>query len=238
VLVIVTISGAEKAGAFARIVSFFGRKGYGLRGHQIVEAGAGSKNLVLKLEVERANKEELSVDVKHIDPGYAVVSVAFEGTDATSTDEAPEPAHPESETVREMSRRFPDITELVRAYGDSLDPKERDRQLFEAGKKVGGVHYSKEWSFGTPLKMPLALRRALVPALENFGKVYATDTNVAMPESPFCPGEPGTCRCEFLAGFMQGFLDAGPLTKETQVQRVTCKAEGGTSCAYTVAYDA
>jgi hypothetical protein len=36
---------------------------------------------------------------------------------------------------------------------------------------------------------------------------------------------------------MQGFLDAGPLSMNSQVQQAACRARGQTHCAYTVAYE-
>jgi hypothetical protein len=84
--------------------------------------------------------------------------------------------------------------------------------------------------------MPAALRRALVPALEKFGKVAATDTQIELPQSPFCGN--GEINCgEFVTGFMQGFLDAGPLSMNTQVRKASCRATGDTHCTYHVAYD-
>src|SRR5262252_6231397 len=98
VLATITISGADKAGALARIVSFFGRKGYGLRGHQILDATSGSKLLVIKLDVPRADSEELANDVKHVDPAFNAVEIAFEGAEdrAEST-----PKASQSEVIKE-----------------------------------------------------------------------------------------------------------------------------------------
>ena len=84
--------------------------------------------------------------------------------------------------------------------------------------------------------MPVALRRTLVPALETLGKVDASDTDVTLSDSPFC-GTGKTACCEFLTGFMQGFLDAGPLTQNTRVHKAECKAKGGPRCTYTFGYD-
>jgi hypothetical protein len=75
----------------------------------------------------------------------------------------------------------------------------------------------------------------LVPALEKVCKVEATDTQIALPDSPFC-GTELNC-CVFVTGFMQGFLDAGPRSLYTKVQQATCRSKGHTHCAYTVAYD-
>jgi len=124
----------------------------------------------------------------------------------------------------------------VRAYGGAFDLKARGEALFEAGKKIGAFNYRKEWSFGNPLRMPAALRRALVPALEKFARVEATDSQIVLPESPFCGAGGEINCCDFVAGFMQGFLDAGPLSMHTQVEQAACRARGQSHCAYTVAY--
>jgi predicted hydrocarbon binding protein len=108
--------------------------------------------------------------------------------------------------------------------------------LVEAGRKIGAYQYEKEWSFGSPLKMPVALRRTLVPALETLGNVDASDTEVSLSDSPFCSSGKIAC-CEFLTGFMQGFLDAGPLTQSTRVQKTACIAKGASRCTYTFSYD-
>jgi predicted hydrocarbon binding protein len=79
------------------------------------------------------------------------------------------------------------------------------------------------------------LRRTLVPALEALGKVEASDTEIHLPDSPFCAGK-SSC-CAFLGGFMQGFLDAGPLTANTRVENASCKARGQGRCSFKVQYD-
>lgn len=220
---IVTVSGADKSGSLARILNLLTRKGYGPKGHQITEQTPGVKLLAITLEGKH-EKERLSEELKSLNPEYGVVDVAFEGARAGSA------------LLKEMAGQFPDIVALVRAYADSFGANARDQELLEAGKKIGAFHYAKEWSFGSPLKMPVALRRSLVPALEKFGGVEATDTNITLLENPFCGA--GVLCCEFLTGFMQGFLDAGPLTGGTRVQKTACRSKGASSCIYTVDYAA
>jgi hypothetical protein len=163
----------------------------------------------------------LAAEIKSLSPDFSIVSV--EGAQSAPS-------------IKEIAAQFPDIASLVQAYGESFAPETRDRELIEAGKKIGAFQYEKEWSFGSPLKMPVALRRTLIPALEPFGKVDATDTEVTLPESPFCSKGKIAC-CEFLTGFMQGFLDAGPLTQNTRVQKAACRAKGDSQCGYTFIYD-
>jgi hypothetical protein len=233
---VITISGADKAGSLARILGFLAHKGYSPKGQQVTELPSGSRLLKIRLGLAQIDKDLLSAELTALNSDYRVISVAFEGADAADKT-AKTPAQSAAALIKEMAGQFPHILALVRAYGGAFDLSARSPALFEAGKKLGGFHYRKEWSFGSPLRMPAALRRALVPALEKFGKVDATDTQIALPDSPFCAGG-GEINCgEFVTGFMQGFLDAGPLSMNTQIQKAACRASGDTHCIYTVAYD-
>ena len=221
-MITITISGAEKSGALARIAAFLVRKGYPLKGQQIAESASGAKLVKISLGVSHLDKSRLAAEIKSLSPDFRLVSVEGAQTAAPS--------------IKDMADRFPDIASLVRAYGESFGSESRDRELLEAGKKIGAFQYEKEWSFGSPLKMPVALRRTLVPALETLGKVDASDTDVALSDSPFCSTGKSAC-CEFLTGFMQGFLDAGPLTQNTRVHKAECRAKGNPRCTYTFTYD-
>ena len=222
-MVTITISGADKSGALARISALLVRNGYPLRGQQVVDSVSGAKLVKINIDVNQLDGAKLAAEIKSLSPEYVVV-----GVDRVQSGPAP--------SVKDIAAKFPDIAPLVRAYGESLGADAREDELFEAGKKIGAFHYEKEWSFGSPLKMPTALRRALVPALEGMTRVEATDTEVRFPDSPFCAGT-AAC-CGFLGGFMQGFLDAGPLTAgATRVERTSCKAKGGAECAFKIEYD-
>jgi hypothetical protein len=86
----------------------------------------------------------------------------------------------------------------------------RNQALFEAGKKTGAFVYTRDWSLGHPLKMPYALRRALVPALDKMCKIEATDSEVTLLDARFCATGALIHCCEFVSGFIQGFLGASP----------------------------
>src|SRR5207245_7136560 len=137
------------------------RKGYALKGQQVVGPASGAKVVKVSLEVSRLDRAKLAAELRSLSPDFRVLSV-----------EGPQAAAP---SIKDMADRFPDIASLVRAYGESFGSESRDRELLEAGKKIGAFQYEKEWSFGSPLKMPVVLRRTLVPALETLGKVDASD---------------------------------------------------------------
>lgn len=233
---VITISGADKAGSLAGLVVFLTRKGYIVKGQKLSELPSGARLLKIRLGLAQVDKEKLAAEIKALDPQYNVLSVTFDGDGAAEKAKAQTPAQAASALIKEMASQFPDIVALVRAYGGAFDLKARGEALFEAGKKIGAFNYRKEWSFGNPLRMPAALRRALVPALEKFARVEATDSQIVLPESPFCGAGGEINCCDFVAGFMQGFLDAGPLSMHTQVEQAACRARGQSHCAYTVAY--
>jgi len=234
---VITISGADKAGSLAGLVVFLTRKGYVVKGQKLSELPSGARLLKIRLDLAQLDKEKLAAEIKALDPQYNVLSVAFDGGAAEKA-KAQTPAQSASALIKEMASQFPDIVALVRAYGGAFDLKARGEALFDAGKKIGGFNYRKEWSFGNPLKMPAALRRALVPALEKFARVEATDIQIVLHDSPFCGTDGQINCCDFVTGFMQGFLDAGPLSMRTQVEQAACRARGQSHCAYTVAYEA
>jgi predicted hydrocarbon binding protein len=221
-MVTVTIGGADKSGALARISAFLVRKGYPVKGQQVAESGAGPKHVKISIDVSHIDRVKLAAEIKGLSPEYSVVGV--EGVQSAA---AP--------SIKEIATKFPDIAPLVQAYGESFGADVREEELFEAGRKIGAFHYEKEWSFGSPLKMPTALKRTLIPALEALTKVEATDADVSFTDSPFCSG--AVACCGFLHGFMQGFLDAGPLTANTRIQRTSCRAKGGERCSFKVEYD-
>ena len=234
---VITISGADKAGALAGLVVFLTRKGYTVKGQKVSELPSGARLLKIRLGLAQVDKEKLAAEIKALDPQLSVISVAFGGEGAAGKTAGETPTQSAAALIKEMASQFPDIVALVRAYGGAFGLDGRAQALFEAGKKIGAFNYRKEWSFGNPLRMPAALRRALVPALEKFGTVQATDTQIVLPRNPFCGASGDINCCDFITGFMQGFLDAGPLSMHTQIHKQGCRANGGTHCVYSVAYE-
>lgn len=231
---VITISGADKAGSLARILTFLAHKGYGVKGQQITELPSGARLLKFRVSLAQVDKERLGAEIKALNPEYEVVNVAFEGAGAGKRAKTPEESA--AELIKEMASKFPDVVPLVRAYAGAFDAAARGRALTEAGAKLGRYHYKKDWSFGSPLRMPAALHRALVPALQKCAAVEATDTQVALPDSPFRGGADQLSCCDFVTGFMQGFLDAGPQSGNTRVVKTACKSSGASHCVYSVTY--
>src|SRR5262245_58885144 len=221
-MVTITIGGADKSGALARISALLVRQGYALKGQQLMDSSSGAKLVRVVIDAPQLDRAKLAAELRTLGPEFSLL-----GMDSGPSGPAP--------SLKEIAAKYPDVVALVQAYGASFGSDAREQELFEAGKKIGAFQYEKEWSFGSPLRMPVALRRTLVPALEAITKVEATDTDVGFPDSPLCKGE--IACCGFFGGFMQGFLDAGPLTANTRVEKASCKAEGGARCSFKLKYD-
>src|SRR5215467_9428625 len=212
-MVTITIGGAEKSGALARVSALLLRNGYLLKGQQLIDGPSGAKLVKIMIDAPQVDRAKLASELRSLGSEFTLVGMEGASSGAPS--------------LKDIAAKFPDVAPLVQAYGEAFAGDARESELFEAGKKIGAFQYEKEWSFGTPLKMPLALRRTLVPALEAMSKVDATDTEVRFPDNPLCK----VACCGFLGGFMQGFLDAGPMTANTKVEKVSCKAEGDAHCS-------
>jgi predicted hydrocarbon binding protein len=159
-----------------------------------------------------------------------------------------EDAAPPAETVRaavenlearlqaafvEAVDAFPKIVAPVQKFANSLEGAGRREAMFRLGQRMGRLEYKKNFSLGSPLRLESALRRMLVPALRPFAKATAADSTLSVPDCPFCinlhASEP--C-CNFLGGFLQGFLDANPGTPGLRVKEVLCKACGDAECSF------
>src|SRR5437762_2361230 len=121
-MVTITISGAEKSGALARIAAFLVRKGYPLKGQQITESASGAKLVKVTLDISHLDKAKFAAEMKSLSPDFRVVAV--------------EGAQSAAPSIKDIAERFPDIASLVRAYGESFGSESRDRELAEAGKKI------------------------------------------------------------------------------------------------------
>ncbi len=133
----------------------------------------------------------------------------------------------------EVIDAFPQIVGPVQKFANSLEGASRKEAVFRLGQRAGRREYKRNFSLGSPLKLELALRRMLTPAVRPFAKAVAGDSALSLPDCPFCinlhAAEP--C-CDFLGGFLQGFLDANPGTPGMRVKEVRCKACGDAECSF------
>lgn len=216
---VLTIGGTDKTGAPARVLTFLFRRGYELKDYRITKSASGSTQLKIKLDSAQFDHARLVADIRSLDPAYTVIEA---------------PAQLAGDPVKALATQFPDIAALVQAYAASVPQERRDAALFEAGKKTGAFIYQRDWSLGHPLKMPQALRRALAPALERMCKLETGEAEVTLLDVRFCGTGSLIHCCEFVSGFMQGFLAASPATEGAKVQKAGCAATGALHCRYAI----
>lgn len=212
----ITIGGTDQSGASAQILTYLARKGYHPRDYRIAKTGSGSA-VKFKLDLAQLDHAQLAADIRSLNPAYTVT-------------EGPVLSGPE--LLKALASRFPDVAALVHAYASTLPIDQRPEQLFEAGRKIGAHVYTRDWSLGAPLRMPQALRRALFPALERMCRIEASDGEIALLDPRFSSTGGLIHCCEFVSGFMQGFLGANPATRTATVQRAGCAANGAQHCRF------
>lgn len=236
----VTVSFQNKSGTLAWMTLGLIRKGYKLKGQQILKDKIDNKKMRFRLESasisvnHQALAKRLTEDIQSINPDVNVEKIDDIEWDTTSSSNFASKS--EQDVLEEILKVFPDISTLVRKYGRTLMPV--SNALFGLGEKVGHIIYNKDWSLGSPMKMPTTLSRALIPAIEQFS-IANLDHNglydsVSLIDSPFCLNEL-TC-CRFVSGFMQGFLSAGPYTQGTSIEEVACKSAGAKQCTFLIKY--
>lgn len=135
--------------------------------------------------------------------------------------------------LAEIVDAFPQIVDPVQRFAAAFEGAARREASFRLGQRMGRREYKRSFALGSPLKLELALRRMVVPALRPFAKAEVQEATVRVPNCPFCinlrAAEP--C-CDFLGGFLQGFLDAHPGTPGLRVREVQCKACGQAECSF------
>ncbi len=194
-------------------------------------------DLTLTLDGSEAAAERMRAGLEALDGVLKVGNPSWPAVPAAAT--AGRPVGAADLEVRlqaalaEIVDAFPQIVDPVQRFAASLEGAGRREASFRLGQRMGRREYKRSFALGSPLKLDLALRRMVVAALRPFARAEAQDTTVRVANCPFCinlrAAEP--C-CDFLGGFLQGFLDAHPGTPGLRVREVQCKACGHAECSF------
>ena len=225
---IVTILVKESAGVLSAVVLNLGPKGYRLDSHKKMTAEPGLERIRLFLRCPNANLHQVEKDLRSLEHDITIEKIELEGTPAAVDDGV----RAEKEVLGDIARAFPDVAHIVRRYGRTLSAERRSRNLFDLGSKTGRAIYKRDFALGSPLKMPAAWRRVIVPALRNFGETKADDESVTLLNCPFCTSGDAVSCCEFVTGFVRGLLDAGPHTQGRRVHEAACRSKGSQGCTF------
>lgn len=217
----------RQPGLLAQIVSAVLREGCKLINQNVVATtDAELQRFTLTLEIP----ESAAGSVAQVLRGFGELVPEQRGSART----AAAPAEASLETVfAELVDSYPAIGGRVQRLALSLPAAERAAALSALGERLGRREYLANYSLGSPLKLEAALRRMVAPALRRMAKIEVDGFAVRLPDCPFCTGLRGTePSCDFLTGFLKGFLDAAPATAGTAVRETHCHAAGDRVCEF------
>lgn len=141
----------------------------------------------------------------------------------------------EKEVLATIGAQYPNIVDVVNQYADSLTDGKRATALHELGRKVGGGIYQRDYALGSPLKKSVAINRELVPALKGFAKVKANENMITLIRCPFCGSSNSShSSCDFVVGYIEGFLTANPAIGKASVEETSCGAGGDNTCEFNI----
>ena len=141
----------------------------------------------------------------------------------------------EKSVLSAIGAYYPKIADIVSQYEDSLPIERRVTALQELGRKVGGGIYQRDYSLGSPLKMPTTITRELVPALKGLSKVKAKNNVIYLIKCPFCKSSDHThSGCHFIVGYIEGFLASNHAIDVVQVEETNCGAGSTNICEFTI----
>lgn len=134
-----------------------------------------------------------------------------------------------------IGEQYPKIVPIVKAYSASLDDASRKDRLRELGYKVGAGIYQRDFALGSPLKLPKTLSRELRPALKKFCDVENDEQSIVLMGCPFCASDDAEAACcEFVSGYISGFLSSNPAVGDCQAIESRCGSGGTKDCTFRI----
>ncbi|MCH1782389.1 MULTISPECIES: hypothetical protein [Psychrobacter] len=216
------------------VISPLIKAGYQLVSQRQESSGSGGNIIhVIARSIGAKTQADLIDDLSSID-GCTLFKLEIDEEDISSS--APvQTGEDEKTTLAAIGAQYPKITDIVSQYEASLPSEQRATALHQLGRKVGGGIYQRDYSLGSPLKMPTTISRELVPALKGFCKVKAKNNVVSLIKCPFCKSSDSNhSGCHFVIGYIEGFLASNPAIETVQVEETSCGAGSTNICEFTI----
>src|SRR5215467_11315975 len=106
-MVTITIGGAEKSGALARVSALLRRNGYPLKGQQLVDDPSGAKLIKFAIDALQVDRAKLATELRSLGSEFTLL-----GIEGASSGSAP--------SLKDIAAKFPDIAPIVQAYGEAF----------------------------------------------------------------------------------------------------------------------
>lgn len=131
---------------------------------------------------------------------------------------------------KEIITNFNNIEKIVKNF--SYHAQNSTADIYHLGTEVGKMIYLREYALGKPLKLEQAIKRMLSEAIKTFGKISFSKNIISIENNVFCNVINPAKQCDFTRGFVTGFIQVSPLTKNVRVNNITCCSQGKNSCSF------
>ena len=229
----------QQTGVLSRVSVWLAQHGYRIKTNQREDNNNdATTRLTLHLEGEFPIPQDILSALGELPDSVAVV----QAQSANDSETGNPPGNDTDQKIRknlesivnDVWSSFPKIKEKVFMFSKLLSDDNRGAILQKLGFQIGGQLYDKEYALGSRLNFDAALKRMLVPALKPFGKPELSDSIIILNNNIFCEqGMGNSSCCNFIEGFMVGFLDAGQYKADIQQQQ--CVSNGDSSCSFILA---
>ena len=216
------------------VISPLIKAGYQLVSQRQESSGNGGNIIhVIARSMSSKTQEELIDDLSSIE-GCTLFNLEIDDESSSSTAPA-QKVLDEKSVLSAIGAYYPKIADIVSEYEASLPFDRRVTALQELGRKVGGGIYQRDYSLGSPSKMPKTISRELVPALKGLSKIKAKDNVIYLIKCPFCKSaNHNHSGCHFVVGYIEGFLASNPAVDRVQVEETNCGASSTNICEFTI----
>ena len=235
----------SQPGSMARVVAALRRFGLSLGKHHIQSTGNGLARLILIVDGHFSPREltERLSDVKGV---KQVVSVG--PTDGDITYRSYSPGSTQDSQINGLVQNivscFPRILDIIEEYESQLGKdKIRGLHMKEVGERVGARMLENDQALKGAMTIHEALQHAVVPALLPISDAEAMGTEVRTSISIFTRRQFNTkelvfgssaSRCYFMAGLIQGMINASPTLPKVKVEEHACRTDGDDYCVFRV----
>jgi predicted hydrocarbon binding protein len=154
----------------------------------------------------------------------------------TKPRQKPVAAAPNQERLlQEIGKNYPNVSSQIKAFSESLPEDTRNDQLKQVGNRVGSGIYKRDYSLGSPLKLAATIQRELAPALSEICTTEAHGSSLVINNCPFCADQHhAIAACDFVTGFISGFLEANSAVGTLRVEEVQCGSGVNNICTFSI----
>ena len=230
-------SKTDESAKLAKLTLDLHKAGYTLNSHRQETSNDGKElfHISAKSNSDKSNSE-LEADLANL-TNFTLVKIesSTSGNAASSVSKASSSGVDISEILGVIQNNYPKFNKELKIFTSQLPEELRTNTLQEIGARVGTGIYNRDFSLGSPLAMAASIKRELGPALKEFSPVETSDTGVTLSKCPFCvESSQEVASCNFITGFIKGFLDANPAISGSNVAENNCGSGSTNKCTFSI----